>query len=115
MAAPRPSRASFWAPGEAPARCEVCEWSAVKVDRATRLGNPFVVGVDGRAAECVEKHRMLLGGYICLSCKAGVDIQRRHAKAVATAIDGLRGKILAFWCRLDKPCHAETLLEIANR
>jgi hypothetical protein len=26
----------------------------------------------------------------------------------------LRGKNLACWCRLDKPCHADVLLEIAN-
>jgi Domain of unknown function (DUF4326) len=27
----------------------------------------------------------------------------------------LRGKHLACWCRLDQPCHAEVLLELANR
>ena len=26
----------------------------------------------------------------------------------------LRGKNLACWCRLDQPCHADVLLEIAN-
>lgn len=26
----------------------------------------------------------------------------------------LRGKNLACWCALDKPCHADTLLELAN-
>ena len=26
----------------------------------------------------------------------------------------LRGKNLACWCALDKPCHADVLLEIAN-
>lgn len=26
----------------------------------------------------------------------------------------LRGKDLACWCSLDKPCHADTLLELAN-
>ena len=26
----------------------------------------------------------------------------------------LRGKDLACWCPLDKPCHADVLLEIAN-
>lgn len=28
--------------------------------------------------------------------------------------DHLRGKDLACWCRLDQPCHADVLLEIAN-
>ena len=27
----------------------------------------------------------------------------------------LRGKDLACWCPLDQPCHADVLLEIANR
>lgn len=27
----------------------------------------------------------------------------------------LRGKNLACWCSLDGPCHADVLLEIANR
>jgi hypothetical protein len=27
----------------------------------------------------------------------------------------LRGKNLACWCPLDQPCHADVLLEIANR
>ena len=26
----------------------------------------------------------------------------------------LRGKTLACWCAIDKPCHADVLLEIAN-
>jgi hypothetical protein len=26
----------------------------------------------------------------------------------------LRGKNLACWCRLDQPCHADVLLELAN-
>lgn len=27
----------------------------------------------------------------------------------------LRGKDLACWCSTDKPCHADVLIEIANR
>lgn len=27
----------------------------------------------------------------------------------------LRGKNLACWCRLDQPCHADVLLELANK
>ena len=29
-------------------------------------------------------------------------------------LDELRGKNLACWCPLDKPCHADILLEIAD-
>ena len=38
-----------------------------------------------------------------------------HDPALAEAIHGLRGKDLACWCPLDKPCHADVLLELANR
>lgn len=30
-------------------------------------------------------------------------------------LNELRGKNLACWCPLDRPCHADVLLEIANR
>jgi hypothetical protein len=30
-------------------------------------------------------------------------------------IKELRGKNLACWCRLDQSCHADVLLELANR
>jgi hypothetical protein len=30
-------------------------------------------------------------------------------------LDELRGKDLACWCRLDQPCHADVLLELANK
>jgi hypothetical protein len=29
-------------------------------------------------------------------------------------LDELRGHDLACWCRLDQPCHADVLLELAN-
>lgn len=32
-----------------------------------------------------------------------------------TFLDALRGKDLACWCPLDQPCHADVLLELANR
>ena len=31
------------------------------------------------------------------------------------APEELRGKNLACWCPLDQPCHADVLLELANR
>ena len=33
----------------------------------------------------------------------------------AAAVRGLAGRDLACWCPLDQPCHADVLLEIANR
>lgn len=87
---------------------------AVKVDRSTPWGNPFVVALDGTAGECVVLHSKLLRGFACLSCRAPLDIQKAHRQYVCDHIEDLRGRDLACWCRLDAPCHADTLLALAN-
>lgn len=69
---------------------------AVVVNRATKWGNPFKVGVDGTLEECVEKFRRWLP-------TSGLNPRE------------LRGKDLACFCPLDGPCHADVLLEAANR
>jgi len=61
-------------------------------------------------------------------CKVGVDVQtneqavfhfKRTVIGNSNYIDlvqkELKGKDLACWCRLDQPCHADVLLEIANK
>ena len=92
---------------------------AVKVDRSTIFGNPFNVERYGReqsialhrswiTGEMTDKHIMnsypeLIGKHL---------VSRR--KALVSLVPTLAGKSLACWCPLDCPCHAETLLEIAN-
>lgn len=91
---------------------------AVKVDRTTRFGNPFVVSVrrDMGRAESVRLYRLLLGGYICLSCKINPVELRDRGRWIREHLEELRGKDLACWCPLDgHPCHADVLLELANR
>ena len=39
----------------------------------------------------------------------------QHPQIMRPALDELRGKNLACWCPLDQPCHADVLLELANR
>jgi hypothetical protein len=87
---------------------------AVKVDRSTALGNPFVVGRDGTAARCVDLYRLMLAGMYALACGPSIDEQRRAVEAAKISLEGLRGKNLACWCHLGKPCHAEVLLDLAN-
>ena len=94
--------------------------NTVKVDRTTPWGNPFIVGKNGDAAYCVQLYRYLLGGYQNIS--DGEACCQRQDKAIvaikeekAAGWPTLRGKNLACWCRLDQPCHADVLLEIANR
>jgi len=93
--------------------------NTVKVDRATTWGNPFIVGPNGDAAYCVQKFRYLLGGYHALESDACSQRQDAAIAAIkkekAAGWPTLRGKNLACWCALDKPCHADVLLEIANR
>lgn len=87
--------------------------NTVKVDRATSWGNPFVVGKHGTAAECVDLYRKLAAGFICLSTDNIQEQQNARANMITARTD-LRGRNLACWCALDKPCHADVLLEIAN-
>ena len=87
--------------------------NTVCVSRPGPWGNPFLVGQDGTASECVDLYRKLLGGLLCLSCKATVESQQAARCHVLDFGINLRGRNLACWCR-DKPCHADVLLEIAN-
>lgn len=101
--------------------------NTVKVDRSTRWGNPFVIWCDGgdwyvsRGGEHHAARSKADGQQI------SVALFRRNAEDTAAAarfaayphptdiVKALRGKNLACWCALDQPCHADVLLEIANR
>jgi hypothetical protein len=72
---------------------------AVKVDRATKWGNPHgdrQCGRSWRSEIAVEAFRL--------------ENHRRPSSEFAE----LRGKNLACWCEPGKPCHADVLLELAN-
>jgi len=73
--------------------------NTVYAGRPTKWGNPFVVGADGSAQECVDKYIVHL---FIMPIKSSMLLEQ------------LRGKNLACWCPLDQPCHADVLLEIAN-
>ena len=76
--------------------------NTVMVCRPSKFGNPFVVGVDGTASECVEKYAM--------------DIYHPNGRVGFEVVDiaTLRGKNLACWCKIGEPCHADVLLDLAN-
>lgn len=92
----------------------------VYVGRGSRWGNPFVVGE--------EPHWHLQDQYRVAAVatpEQAVDLFRRHliftinyqiedGTCISTLLE-LRGKDLACWCPLDKPCHADVLLELANK
>lgn len=89
--------------------------NTVKVDRSSRWGNPFVMPADGDAAEVVRRFRATLMGFESNGsfCKPDVAPDSYLGKIIRDA-HLLRGKKLACWCPLDKPCHADVLLELAN-
>lgn len=85
--------------------------NAMKVDRTTKWGNPFVVGKHGTRAECVDLFGKMLAGYICVST-GDPDKQIEYRKMVIRDRAELAGKDLACWCSLNAPCHADVLLQV---
>lgn len=102
---------------------------AVVVARPTRWGNPFRVGeaymwaaADPDEAWPVPTHREPgvhddgARVVVCPDTATAVEWFRRWAVGdyAAEARRLLRGRDLGCWCPLDRPCHADVLLEIAN-
>jgi hypothetical protein len=81
---------------------------AVNVARPSVWGNTFRIGDD----------HSYYGGpdYVGAPAKQCVDLYRRMMDVAPPApLDQLRGKNLACWCAISAPCHADVLLELANR
>lgn len=82
---------------------------AVYVGRPTKWGNLYRVGdvdpVTGRVMNAEDAKRLFE-----LTWR-----QTAFASLLGPWIAELRGRDLVCWCRLDQPCHADVLLEIANR
>lgn len=95
---------------------------AVSVTRPGKFGNPFTVddarkagyiaSDDDLARWCVMLFREWLGGSNDHYC--GPVAEKRRA-ALLAGLPELRGKNLACYCAIDGPCHADILLELANR
>ena len=117
--------------------CRMAE-NTVYVGRGTKWGNPFRVddglnlttldlteSVEGRPFRYPVKESMTA----VISPELAVDLYSvllrwRHVGMSPALRDlpmasqvrtELAGKNLACWCPLDQPCHADVLLEIANR
>lgn len=100
--------------------------NTVKCDRSTPLGNPFVVGIDGPQAECVQLYRHLISGWLCVA-DATMEAQRAARRYLVGHAAELMGKNLACWCRLCArhkegkpllepcpdcaPCHVDVIAE----
>ncbi len=73
---------------------------AVYVGRPSKWGNPFVIGKDGNRAEVIAKYHSRVMNILMFTDSHW--------------LDELRGKDLVCWCS-PLPCHADVLLELANR
>jgi len=70
--------------------------NTVYVGRPSKWGNPYKVSEFNDPDECLRLYR---------------DWLQRNLNGKPDFLDPLKGKDLACWCRLDKPCHADILLE----
>jgi hypothetical protein len=70
---------------------------AVYIGRPSKWGNPFQIGRDGTRAEVIAKHR----NWLC------------DQPSLLAALSELRGHDLVCFCA-PRPCHGDTLLEMAN-
>lgn len=100
--------------------------NTVKVSRPSPYGNPFFVlneegwpliaSETGIGYNCDAEQ--LIGEPITWSNEQQARVALFRDKTVphlTARIGDLRGKNLACWCALDRPCHADVLLKLANR
>lgn len=95
--------------------------NTVCVNRPSEFGNPFTVNPKLAAAREARKNSSQWTHDECHACKDNAEAVRmfrysveRDAAYCQRAQNLLRGKNLACFCALDKPCHVDVLLEIAN-
>jgi len=97
--------------------------NTVYVGRPTIFGNPFIVCAGGwTREEALDLFRRLLKSSLGIPTNRPSKVCRgeelplptHYGYIPAERVAELRGKDLACWCRLDQPCHADVLLEIAN-
>lgn len=86
--------------------------NTVKVTRPGKWGNPVVVGKPHPYCRPIEIAEGSPSAEPITAAEA-VEIYRCFWQD-PNELEELRGKNLACFCRLDQPCHADVLLELAN-
>ena len=116
--------------------------AAVYVGRGSKWGNPFrlvkhdgiwMIKTDGseRCSSILTTHAgfsydtkeeaardaVMLYGIWLLPYEYRTENMEEFLRSIAIleSIEELRGKDLSCWCKLGEPCHADLLLELANR
>lgn len=101
---------------------------SVYVGRPTIWGNPFPVGEEVQITVCGGEFAMIdLTPEMAVACYCDLlnsrlsyqdcdhPDDRAYVDGWHEALRRLRGRDLVCWCPLDQPCHADVLLEVANR
>lgn len=88
----------------------------VRIDRVTKWGNPFIMGIDGDRDEVCNKywvwlHEWMLNGK---EIKLRIGAREYSNKWVIEHISELKGKNVACWCSPER-CHGHLLVELANK
>lgn len=89
---------------------------AVYVGRPSRWGNPWKPGdgpLLGPPDSAYENHGFYLDELLAIGAFERLTVPERLGTDPAW-LEPLRDHDLACWCPLDKPCHADVLLELAN-
>jgi len=91
--------------------------NTVNVGRPSVWGNPFKVEGNNRL-KAVRKFRQFMKmPQSKIAEQFGINAMTLIALRIELIkrLPELKGKNLACWCPLDQPCHADVLLEMANR
>ena len=86
--------------------------NTIYVGRGSKWGNPFFV-----YSNKYKDHKHDLNPYCVRTPEEAIEFFKSQYISRINLADikkELKGKNLACWCRLDQPCHADILLEIAN-
>lgn len=91
--------------------------NTVYVGRPSLWGNPFRPGDKHPRDGKPMTRSQAVGLYREAITRPGGELSRKLDPrcTLKAAAAELRGKNLACWCGLDGPCHADVLLELANR
>lgn len=91
---------------------------AVKVDRTTVYGNPFKAGEPnglGWGTVRDTEHAVWLYRHWLTTPSRSIVFERDRHDRILRALPKLTGRDLACWCTAGGACHADVLLELANR
>lgn len=102
--------------------------NTVYVGRGSKWGNPFIAGSknnqrfahdDKHAVQLFRlwatKTKLKVNTPNCLRGEIAIDCFQKERERLLSSLHELKGKDLACWCASEESCHADVLLELANK